>query len=417
MSHATGLKCRECGEEYPKEPLHACRRCFAPLETVYDYEEIAEAVSRDSIGGGPNSLWRYREFLPVEDPDSAVDIGAGFTPLLDAGVLAERLGLQDLHVKNDSVNPSFSFKDRPASVAITKALEFDAPAVGCASTGNLSGAVASHAAKAELPSFILVPEGLELSKITQTVTYGSEVIEVEGTYDDANRLATEVAASSNIALANVDVRPFYVEGSKTLAFEVCEQLGWRAPDHIIVPVASGALLHAVWRGLKELEKVGLIDGFDTKITAAQAGGCAPITEALLSGEEIKPVEKPDTIAKSLAIGDPADGHYAMEAIRNTGGTGRAPGDDEILEGIKLLASTEGIYTEPAGGTVVATLKTLVEDGKIDEDEETVLLVTGNGLKTQKTISKTLSDTHRVEASLEKFKNLINRIGATGIEWS
>lgn len=417
MNYVIGLKCRGCGEEYSEDLLYACERCFGPLEIVYNYKEIAEAVTRKSIGRGPNSLWRYREFLPIKDPDSSVDIGAGFTPLLSADVLAERLGLQNVYVKNDSVNPSFSFKDRPASVAITKALEFDAPAVGCASTGNLAGAVAAHAARAGLPSFILVPEGLELSKITQTLTYGSVVIEVEGTYDDTNRLATEVAASSNIAFANVNVRPFYVEGSKTLAFEICEQLGWKAPDHIIIPTASGALLHAIWRGLKELKRVGLIDTWSTRITAAQAGGCAPIVKALLSDKEIKPVEKPETIAKSLAIGDPADGFYAIQAIRNTSGTGRAPNDDQILEGLKLLASTEGIYTEPAGGTVVATLKMLVEDGKIDKDEHVVLLITGNGLKTQETISKTLSGTRRVEDSLKSFKNLIKEIGATDIEWS
>ncbi|MFN4133668.1 MAG: threonine synthase, partial [Candidatus Hadarchaeales archaeon] len=319
--------------------------------------------------------------------------------------------------QNDSVNPTFSFKDRPSSVAVSKAIEFGAPAVGAASTGNLSGAMAAHAAKARLPSLIFIPEGLETSKIAQTLAYGSNVIEVAGTYDQVNRLATEIAVSTNIAFANINIRPYYVEGSKTLAFEVCEQLGWKAPDHIIVPAASGALLHATWRGLNELKEVGLIDDWDTRISAAQPEGCAPIVKALLDGtNEITPVEKPETICKSLAIGDPADGYYAIQAVRETGGSGRAPTDKQILEGIKLLAKGEGVFTEPAGGAVVATLKLLVEDGEIDRDEQIVLYITGNGLKTQESISHALPKIFRIGPDIESFRELVTQLKTPGVKW-
>jgi threonine synthase len=277
--------------------------------------------------------------------------------------------------------------------------------------------MAAHAAKARLPCFIFIPEGLETSKVAQTLSYGAHVIEVGGTYDQANRLATEIALTSNIAFANINVRPYYVEGSKTLAFEVCEQLGWRAPEHVIVPVASGALLHAVWRGLKELEEVGLIDGWGTRISAAQAEGCSPIVGALQRGaSEITPVEKPDTICKSLAIGDPADGHYAIQAVRSTGGASRAPNDEQILDGVKLLAKTEGVFTEPAGGTVVTALKQLVEDGEIDRDEQVVLYITGIGLKTQESIATALLKPHHIEPTIESFRGLVDKLQTPGVKW-
>lgn len=362
-------------------------------------------------------MWRYRELLPIDYGSSIIDIGAGFTPLLRADNLAEALGLNEVYVKNDSVNPTFSFKDRPSSVAVSKAVEFGSPAVGCVSTGNLSGAIAAHAAKARLPSFIFVPRDLEASKIAQTLSYGAHVITVNGTYDEVNRLATEIALTSNIAFANINIRPYYVEGSKTLAFETCEQLGWRAPEHVIVPVASGGLLHAIWRGFRELEEVGLIEGWDTRITAAQAEGCSPIAQALLKGsDQIVPVEKPDTICKSLAIGDPADGYYALRAARATGGTARAPNDGQILEGVKVLAKTEGIFTEPAGGVVVAALKQLAEDGEIDRDEQVVLYITGNGLKAQESIAPGLARPHEIEPTIESFKELIDKLRMPGVKW-
>lgn len=417
MGNVTGLRCRECGESYPRKLIHACSLCFGPLDVAYDYGAIAKVVSKESIARGPPTLWRYRGLLPVEQDSSIVDIGVGFTPLLRADNLAHEFGLKEVYVKNDSVNPTFSFKDRPSSIAVSKAIEFESPAVGAASTGNLSGAMAAHAAKARLPCFIFIPEGLEISKVAQTLAYGAHVIEVKGTYDQANRLATEIALTSNIAFANINVRPYYVEGSKTLAYEVCEQLGWKAPDHIIVPVASGALLHAAWRGLKELEEVGLIDKWSTRISAAQAKGCSPVVQALLKGtNEITPVEKPDTICKSLAIGDPADGYYAIRTVRATRGTGRAPNDEQILDGVKLLAKTEGIFTEPAGGTAVATLKQLVEDGEIERDEQIVLYITGNGLKTQENIAPALPKPYQIGPAIESFRELVDKLQTPGVNW-
>lgn len=417
MSHVTGLKCRECGESYPKEIIQACSLCFGPLDIVYDYGAIAEKISRGSIAGGPPTLWRYKELLPVEDENVIVDIGAGYTPLLKAENLARELGLKEVYIKNDSVNPTFSFKDRPSSVAISRAIEFGSPAVGAASTGNLSGAMAAHAAKARLPCYIFIPDGLEVSKVAQTLAYGAHVIQVSGTYDQANRLATEIALMSNIAFANINIRPYYVEGSKTLAFETCEQLGWKAPDHVIIPAASGALLHATWRGFNEFEEVGLIDGWNTRISIAQPEGCSPIVAALLEGKNgIKPVEKPETVCKSLAIGDPADGYYAIQAVRSTKGTGRAPSDEKTLEGIRLLAKTEGVFTEPAGGVVVATLKQLAEEGEIDRDERVVIFITGNGLKTQETIAGSLPKPYQIKPDLESFRELVNKLQTPGVKW-
>jgi len=417
MNKVIGLRCRECGEIYPKRLIHACSLCFGPLDVAYDYDAIAGALSREAIGRGPPTIWRYRDLLPVEDGGSIVDIGAGLTPLLRADNLARELGLNEVYVKNDSVNPTFSFKDRPSSVAVSKAIEFGSPAVGAASTGNLAGAIAAHAARARLPCFIFIPEGLEVSKVVQTLAYGAHIIEVAGTYDQANRLATEIALTSNIAFANINVRPYYVEGSKTLVFEICEQLGWRAPEHIIVPVASGALLHASLRGLKELEEVGLIDDWSTRISAAQAAGCSPVVQAIQKGTtEIIPVEKPNTLCKSLAIGDPADGYYAIQAVRSTGGTGRAPSNEEILNGIKLLARTEGVFTEPAGGAVVAALKRLVEEGEVERDEQIVLYITGNGLKTQESLVPSLIKPFRIGPTIEDFRKLLINLQTPGVKW-
>jgi threonine synthase len=418
MGNVVGLRCRECGESYPKRIIQACSLCFGPVDVVYDYDAIAERISKKSIAREPQTLWRYKELLPIDREASIVDIGAGYTPLLKADNLARELGLKEVYVKNDSVNPTFSFKDRPSSVAVSKAVEFGAPAVGAVSTGNLSGAMAAHAGKACLPCFIFIPEGLEVSKIAQTLSYGAHLIEIAGTYDQVNRFATEIALTTNIAFANINIRPYYVEGSKTLAFEVCEQLGWRAPEHVIIPVASGALLHSTLRGFTELEKVRLIDGWSTRISAAQAEGCSPILKALLENKsEITPVEKPDTFCKSLAIGDPADGYYAIQAIRATGGTGRAPNDEQILEGVKLLARTEGVFTEPAGGVVVAALKQLVDDGEIERDEQVVLYITGNGLKTQESIAPGLLEPYRIGPDIESFKKLVNKLQTLGVKWS
>ncbi|NOZ59415.1 MAG: threonine synthase [Euryarchaeota archaeon] len=403
----TGLRCRNCGKHYPIEAVSICEECFGPLEVEYDYEEIKERLSKAEIARRAPTLWRYRELLPVERDESIVDLKAGFTPLHRADNLAEALGLKELYIKNDSVNPTFSFKDRVVSVAVSKAIEFGFDTVGCASTGNLANSVAAHAAKARLNCYIFIPANLNLGKIIQTLAYEPNLIAVEGNYDDVNRLCTEIAGYYNWGFVNINLRPFYSEGSKTLGYEVAEQLGWQAPERAVIPVASGSLLTKIYKGLKELEVLGLIDSADTRITAAQSEGCSPVTTAFRTGEPIKPV-KPNTIEKSLAIGNPADGHYALKVIRETRGTAGAASDPEIIEGIKLLARTEGIFTETAGGVVIATLKNLVEAGEIDRDERVVAYITGNGLKTQDVLADYLTKPPVIEAELDAFRQLVEK---------
>lgn len=407
IGEVSKLVCRECGREYPTTLRHICDECFGPLDVVYDYGEIT--LTPDSFHGRVKSLWRYHELLPLIDPGKAVDLGAGFTQLHRSVGLAERLGLKNLYIKNDSVNPSFSFKDRPASVAVSKSIEFGLQAVGCPSTGNLAAATAAHAARAGIPCYIFVPSDIEPTKIVQALAYGAQVVAVKGTYDDANRLLTQAADIYQIGVVNVNIRPYYVEGSKTLGFEVAEQLGWRAPDHAIVPTASGALLCAISKGLEELVEVGLLNEVETKITAAQGAGCAPIVDAFKSGEDvITPVEKPSTIAKSLAIGDPGDGVYALRKIRGSGGYAEDPSDQEIIDGIRLLAKTEGVFTEPAGGVAVAVLKRLVDDGRIDRDETVVCFVTGNGLKTPEAVAGHLPRPILVEPTIQALAPILSR---------
>jgi threonine synthase len=394
-----GLKCRNCGQRYPIEPLNTCEECFGPLEVEYDYDEIQEKVSRAKIEKGPNTIWRYEHLLPASG--NIIDLGTGFTPLQKADNLGSILGLDELYIKNDSVNPTFSFKDRVVSVSISKALEFGFDTVGCASTGNLASSVAAHAAKANMNCYIFIPADLNIGKITQALAYNPHLIGVDGNYDEVNRLCTEVSGYYNWAFVNINLRPYYSEGSKTLGYEVVEQLGWEAPDRVVVPAASGSLLTKIWRGLKEFKKLDLIDALDTKVTAAQAEGCSPITTAYRTGEPVKPV-KPNTIEKSLAIGNPADGYYAVKVIKESGGTAGAATDSELIEGIKLLARTEGIFTETAGGVVVATLKKLVENGEIDNDERTVIYITGNGLKTQDVVVDYLPAPIKIKPDLEAF---------------
>ena len=403
----TGLKCRNCGKRYPVEAVSICEECFGPLEVEYDYEEIKEKLSREEIAKRAPTLWRYRELLPVEKDSNIVDLKAGFTPLHRADNLAEVLGLKELYIKNDSVNPTFSFKDRVVSVAVSKAIEFGFDTVGCASTGNLANSVAAHAAKARLNCYIFIPANLNLGKIIQTLVYEPNLISVEGNYDDVNRLCTEIAGYYNWGFVNINLRPFYSEGSKTLGYEVAEQLGWCAPERAIIPVASGSLLTKIYKGLKELETLGIIDSADTRITAAQSEGCSPVTTAFRTGEPIKPV-KPNTIEKSLAIGNPADGYYALKVIRESGGTAGAASDPEIIEGIKLLAKTEGIFTETAGGVVIATLKNLIEAGEIDRDESVVAYITGNGLKTQDVLADYLAKPPVIKPDLDAFRELVEK---------
>jgi threonine synthase len=373
---------------------------------VYDYDSIE--LDEKSFHDRPKTVWRYFELLPICDKKKIVDLGAGYTILHECARLANALGLRTLYVKDDTVNPTYSFKDRPATVAVSKALEFGAKAVGCASTGNLATAVAAHAAKAGLPCYVFVPADIELNKIVQASTYGARIVAVKGTYDDANRLAAQAAEAYNWAFANINVRPYYVEGSKTLAFEVCEQLGWKTPDHVVVPVASGALLCAIWRGFKEFKQLNLIDNTQIKVTGAQPSGCSPVVNAFKSNTlNVDPIEYPCTIAKSLAIGDPGDGVYAVKTIRESGGVAESATDAEILNAIELLAKTEGIFAEPAGAVTVAVLKKLVESGEISPDEKVVCYVTGNGLKATEAILNRVLKPVEIEPNMESLAKIIS----------
>jgi threonine synthase len=398
-----GLRCRECARAYPAEALHVCDYCFGPLEVTYDYEAIAAHVTPERIGAGPDTIWRYADLLPVE-ADVPVDLGAGFTPLVRADRLAAELGLGEVWVKNDTVNPTGSFKDRVVSVALTKARHLGFKVAACASTGNLANAVAAHAARAGMESFVFIPHDLELAKIVTTAVYGGHLIAVEGNYDDVNRLCAELTAEHpSWAFVNVNVRTYYAEGSKTLAFEVAEQLGWRAPDHVVVPVGSGSQLTKVRKGFAELHKAGLLDEEPhTRISGAQAVGCSPVATAFAEGHDfVRPV-RPSTIAKSLAIGNPADGPYALDAVRQTGGAFAAVTDEEIVDAMRLLARTEGIFAETAGGVTIATLAKLAAQGVVRSDERVVVLVTGNGLKTLDHLADTCRPTATIAPTLEDF---------------
>ena len=385
MAFLTGLQCRECGREYPVEPLNVCDFCFGPLETVYDYDGIARVISRERIANGPLSMWRYQDLLPVDGKD-AVDINAGFTPLIKSKNLGKLLGLDNLYIKNDSVNPSYSFKDRVVSVAATKALEFGFETLACASTGNLACAVAAHAARAGMRAVVFIPSDLEHGKVIGAAIYAPIVVAVKGSYDEVNRLCSEVADNYPWAFVNINMRPYYAEGSKTLGYEVAEQLGWRFPQHTVVPSASGALFTKIWKGFNELASLGLVDEpVHTRMHLTQAAGCSPIVDGFKSEDDVIRPIKPDTVAKSLAIGNPADGIYALRTLRESGGNAYAVPEEDVVEGMKLLAETEGIFTETAGGVVISGLKYLAEIGAIKRDELTVAYITGNGLKTQEAV--------------------------------
>ncbi len=402
MSFVTGLRCRECGRRYPAEALHVCDFCFGPLEVDYDYEAMAASLSREKIARGPRTIWRYRDLLPVDDA-TPVDLGAGFTPLVRADRLAAELGLGELWIKDDTANPTGSFKDRVVSVALTKARQLGFKVAACASTGNLANSVAAHAARAGLASIVLIPEDLEEAKVTMTAVYGGTVVAVQGSYDDVNRLCAELASEHPFwAFVNVNVRTYYAEGSKTLAFEVAEQLGWRAPDHVVVPIASGSQLTKVAKGFAELATVGLIEPANPRISGAQAAGCAPVATAFATGADAIAPVKPRTIAKSLSIGNPADGWYALETIRRSGGSCAAVTDDEVLEGVRLLARTEGIFAETAGGVTIATLAKLAAEGQVRSDERVVALVTGHGLKTVEALSGTVGPTASIPPTISAF---------------
>ena len=403
MDFVSGLRCRECGRTYPAEALHVCDFFFGPLEVTYDYERVAATISRERIESGPRSIWRYADLLPVRDA-APVDLGAGFTPLGRADRLAAELGLGELWIKDDTANPTGSFKDRVVSVALTKARQLGFKVAACASTGNLANSVAAHAARAGMDSVVLIPHDLEKAKVTMTSVYGGRVFAVQGSYDDVNRLCAELTSEQpEWAFVNVNVRTYYAEGSKTLAFEVAEQLGWQAPDHVVVPIGSGSQLTKVAKGFAELYQVGLLDEEPSvRVSGAQAAGCSPVATAFAEGTDaIRPV-KPDTIAKSLAIGNPADGWYALDTIRRSGGACAAVTDAEIVDAIGLLARTEGIFAETAGGVTIATLAKLAAEGVIRSDERVVAMVTGHGLKTVEALADVVGPTATIAPTLDSF---------------
>jgi threonine synthase len=402
-----GLKCRLCGKTYEKAALNFCTEDFGPLEVEYDYEVVARTFDRKLVESRPFNMWRYRELLPV-DGEPTVGRQVGGTPLVKADRLARALGVRELYIKNDAVNhPTLSFKDRVVAVALSKAVELGFETVGCASTGNLAGSVAANAAAAGLEAYVLIPDNLEQGKVLGATIYGAKVIAISGNYDHVNRLCSQIAFRFGWGFVNVNLRPFYAEGSKSMGFEIAEQLGWRTPDHVVAPMAGGSLIGKLHKAFKELELLGLVDPVSTRMFGAQATGCNPITTTVKTdAKRVKPVRDPQTIAKSLAIGDPADGFFASKLMRETGGWGEDVSDDEIVESMKLLAETEGIFAETAGGVTLAVARKLIEQGKIDRDGSTVLCVTGNGLKTQEALEGRVARPAVIAPTMEAFEGLV-----------
>lgn len=407
MGYVKGLRCKECGRDYKKLPIHVCEFCFGPLEVNYDYEKIKQVVSRKSIEAQPGTMWRYKDLLPL-DEEPKVGLHVGFTPLLRAKNLGKALGLDNLYIKNDSVNhPTFSFKDRVVAVAVSKAIEFGFDTISCASTGNLANSVAAHSAEAGLKSYIFTPDGLEAGKVLGTLIYGAQLISVRGSYDDVNRLCSEIAAHHKWAFVNINIRPYYGDGSKSYGYEIAEQLGWKAPDNIIVPVAGSSLITKIWKAFHEFEMLGLIDKVHTKVFAAQASGCSPVTAAIKNGDEFfKPV-KPNTIAKSIAIGNPADGYYGIKTVNESGGYGEDVTDKKIVDAMKLLAETEGVFSETAGGVVVGVTQKLVQQNRIKRDELTVISITGNGLKTQEALEGCFAAPTLIDPRFDSFEEVFS----------
>ena len=403
MSYFTGLQCSMCGTPFPAEALFVCDQCLGPLEATYDAEGIRANVSRELIASRPPNLWRYREFLPIEG-EPRTGFHSGYTPLVRAGRLAQELGLSELYLKDDSINhPTLSYKDRVVSVAATRALELDMGIFGCASTGNLGNSVAAHAARLGLECYVFIPRTLEPGKILGSAVSGPHVVAVDGNYDDINRLCTQVGDRYGWGFANINLRSYYAEGAKTYGFEIVEQCGWRFPQHVVSPVAGGTLLPRIGRGFREFRAAGLVDGELPKIHAAQAAGCAPVVQALDQGLEYHEPVKPNTIAKSIAIGNPADGHQVLKTVRETGGSGATATDAQIIDAIHLLARTEGIFTEPAGGTTLAVTISLVEQGVIPKDESVVVCITGNGYKTSDIMAASLRRPTELGRSLKEFE--------------
>jgi threonine synthase len=404
------LRCKECKTEYPLDARYVCERCFGPLEVTYSHDSSIDVDERKrKIMGGPQNIWRYSDFLPLQSQPgpsrraaSRSGLPAGCTPLVRADRLASRLGLNEVWVKNDAANPTHSFKDRVVSVALARARELGFEVVACASTGNLANSVAAHAAAAGLESYVFIPSDLEEQKVLATGVYGTHLVKVRGNYDDVNRLCTQLSDEHPWAFVNVNMRPYYAEGSKTLAFETAEQLGWELPDRVVAPVASGSLFTKIARGFEEWIELGLLEGEIPTMNGAQAAGCSPVATAFAEGTDVCRPVKPDTIAKSLAIGNPADGPYAVELARNTGGSVESVSDDEVRDGIRLLAETTGIFTETAGGVTTAVLAKLAERGDIDPDERVVLYITGEGLKTLDAVRGTF-ESYEIDANLGSFE--------------
>ncbi|MDQ3449497.1 MAG: threonine synthase [Actinomycetota bacterium] len=406
---AQNLKCRECSTDYPLEARYVCERCFGPLEVAYRHEPVDDVGAlRRRIQGGPQNIWRYHDFLPLEGPQPRTRTGlpAGCTPLIRADRLAERLGLREVWVKNDAANPTHSFKDRVVSVASARARELGFSVLACASTGNLANSVAAHGAALGMDSYVFIPADLEEQKQLATAIYGTNLVKVRGTYDDVNRLCTELSGDRDgWAFVNVNLRPYYAEGSKTLAYEIAEQLGWEMPDRCVVPIASGSLFTKIAKGFEEWIDIGLLDGGVPVMNGGQATGCSPVATAFADGKEVCRPVKPDTIAKSLAIGNPADGPYALDLARRSGGSIDAVTDDEVRAGIRLLAETTGVFTETAGGVTTATLAKLAERGDIAAGERVVLVITGDGLKTLDAVRGSF-EAYEVDATLESFESIV-----------
>jgi threonine synthase len=411
MTTLLGLQCHLCGKQYPAEALWVCQECLGPLEAFYDYQKVRESMTRASVEARPENLWRYRELLPITG-EPKTGFHSGFTPLVRADRLAARLGVRELYVKDDSVNhPTLSYKDRVVSVAATRALELGFGVFGCASTGNLANSVSAHAARLGLECFVFIPHNLEANKVLGSAVFRPHVIGVRGNYDDVNRLCTQIADRLGWGFANINLRAYYAEGAKTMGFEIAEQLGWRFPQHIVSPVAGGTLLPRIARGLRELKTIGLVDGELPRIHAAQAAGCAPVVHALQKGLEFPEPVKPDTIAKSIAIGNPADGFQVVSTVTATGGAGVASSDEEIIAAMQLLAETEGIFTEPAGGATLAGAVSLIRAGRIPSDESVVVVITGNGYKTAaETLGDRLPRPAEIGRSLADFEAYLRDAG-------
>jgi threonine synthase len=413
MSYVLGLKCKECGHRIGIESQHVCERCFGPYEVEYDYERMKENVTRASIAAGPKSLWRYKDLLPIEG-EPKVGLHSGFTPLKRAKRLADYLGVKELWIKDDSCNyPTYSYKERVVSVAITKAIEFGYDTVGCASTGNLANSVAAHAAAAGLKCYVMIPHDLEQGKVLGSLIFGPTMVRIKGNYDDVNRLCTEIADKYGWAIVNVNLRPYYTEGAKTFGFEIAEQLGWKLPQHTISPTAGGTILPKIYKGYKEFIELGLVEDNKPKIYSAQAAGCNPVVTAIHKGVDIIEPQKPKTIAKSIAIGNPADGYYVYQDVKESNGWGESATDPEIIDAIKLLAKLEGTWTEPAGGTTLAVAMKLIAQGRIPKDESICVAITGNGMKTLEVVENELVMPESIDAKLDEFDQMLADIAKRG----